>query len=97
MYTCCYTTGSYCYDCHYDPDEDKVRSGDTWGPFAGYSKCAMADSAQRGTVDRWECQTGKCFIRKDPNGRECWSLSSRHVLHVHAQACTLVLDMPPMY
>ena len=92
MYTCCYTTGSYCYDCHYDPDEDKVRSGDAWGPFAGYSKCAMADSAQRGTVDRWECQTGKCFIRKDPNGRECWSLKACHACTNLPSTCHRIIE-----
>lgn len=60
----------YCYDCHYDPDAEKEAGDDflNMARYPGYPKCALNGGVEEPRVDRWPCQTGKCFIRRDPNG-----------------------------
>ncbi|CAH1800160.1 unnamed protein product [Owenia fusiformis] len=59
-----------CYDCNYAPTgfTKHVTFWKAVGANAGFSKCSLTQEEDGDFLDKWACQSGRCFIRRDPNG-----------------------------
>ncbi|XP_013408138.1 uncharacterized protein LOC106172092 [Lingula anatina] len=52
-----------CFDCNYSPSGFYPS-----GYERGYERCALSTYGDADFIDKWECRSGRCFIRQDKNG-----------------------------
>ncbi|XP_013397119.1 uncharacterized protein LOC106163944 [Lingula anatina] len=60
--------GTRCYDCNYAPSGYSKNNYGWAKVAAGTELCALTRPSDGEQLDRWNCDSGYCFIRKDPNG-----------------------------
>ncbi len=70
----CYTVfseGTRCYDCHYDQRGLSQKEDGQWVSvgYGGFHRCALRNEEDSDFVNKYSCNKGKCFIRRDSNGR----------------------------
>ena len=61
-----------CYDCHYDPSALKQKDDGDWTGTGkgGFPRCSLKNNDDHDFLNKYGCTKGKCFIRRDPNGRK---------------------------